>query len=250
MATRPQRFSRALVLVSTIVFAAPMIDAQVAAATSVEDQQREVERIVDELDHLHEQADILAEEYAVAVDDKNQLDIEIAKAEERVAAKQAELVDVAGRPRRGCGAHVHGCRRRRSRTAVLRRLHLQRRSPTRSVQPSRAQRRDGHHRRSRRADRRPRRGAEGPRGQARASAAADRGDRRQAAAGRATHRAVHRRAGGGRGATRRADRRGGGAPRRRGVGRVPTSGAAGNRWRLRQRRWRRWRRRYRHWDRE
>jgi cell wall-associated NlpC family hydrolase len=115
MATRPQRFSRALVLVSTIVFAAPMIDAQVAAATSVEDQQREVERIVDELDQLHEQADILAEEYAVAVDDKNQLDIEIAKAEERVAAKQAELstlqgdlAEVAVRTFTGAGADVLG----------------------------------------------------------------------------------------------------------------------------------------------
>ena len=115
MATRPQRFSRALVLVSTIIFAAPMIDAQAAAATSVEDQQREVERIVDELDHLHERADILAEEYAVAVDDKNQLDIEIAKGEERVAAKQAELstlqgdlAEVAVRTFTGAGADVLG----------------------------------------------------------------------------------------------------------------------------------------------
>ncbi|HEX6658429.1 MAG TPA: NlpC/P60 family protein [Ilumatobacter sp.] len=100
---------------STIVFAAPMIDAQVAAATSVEDQQREVERIVDELDHLHEQADILAEEYAVAVDDKNQLDIEIAEAEQRVAAKQDELstlqgdlAEVAVRTFTGAGADVLG----------------------------------------------------------------------------------------------------------------------------------------------
>src|SRR5687767_659049 len=83
MSTRPHRLSRALVLVATVVLTAPMIDGHVASATSVEDQEREVERIVDELDRLHEQADILAEEYAVAVDDKNQLDIEIAKAEER-----------------------------------------------------------------------------------------------------------------------------------------------------------------------
>ena len=115
MSTRPHRLSRALVLVATVVLTAPMIDGHVASATSVEDQQREVERIVDELDRLHEQADILAEEYAVAVDDKNQLDIEIAKAEERVAAKQAELAtlqgdlaEVAVRTFTGAGADVLG----------------------------------------------------------------------------------------------------------------------------------------------
>ena len=95
MRMRPLRLSRALVLASTIVIAAPMIDAGVASAT-VEDQRNEVERIVDQLDNLHEQADILAEDYAVAVDEKNQLDIEIAKAEERVAAKQAELGQLQG----------------------------------------------------------------------------------------------------------------------------------------------------------
>jgi cell wall-associated NlpC family hydrolase len=92
-----------------------MVDAQVASATSVDDQRREVERIVDQLDELHEQADILAEEYAVAVDDKNQLDIDIAKSEERVAAKQAELnqlqgdlAEVAVRTFTGAGSDVLG----------------------------------------------------------------------------------------------------------------------------------------------
>src|SRR5262245_57368564 len=96
MATRPHRLSRALLLVSTVVLAAPAIDAQVASATSVDDQRREVERIVDQLDNLGEQADQLAEQYAVAVDDKNQLDVEIAQAEQRVAAKQAELGQLQG----------------------------------------------------------------------------------------------------------------------------------------------------------
>jgi peptidoglycan DL-endopeptidase CwlO len=115
MATRPHRFSRALVLVATVVLTAPIIDGHVASATSVDDQRREVERIVDQLDSLHEQADILAEDYAVAVDEKNQLDIEIAKAEERVAAKQAELTtlqgdlaEVAVRTFTGAGADVLG----------------------------------------------------------------------------------------------------------------------------------------------
>ena len=115
MATRSHRLSRALVLVSTVVLAAPMIDAQVASATSVEDQQREVDRIVDQLDKLHEQADILAEDYAVAVDEKNQLDIDIGKAEQRVAAKQTELTALQGdlsavavRTFTGAGADVLG----------------------------------------------------------------------------------------------------------------------------------------------
>src|SRR5262245_19671317 len=114
MASRPHRFSRALVVVSSIVVAAPMIDAGVARAT-VEDQRNEVERIVDQLDSLHEQADILAEDYAVAVDEKNQLDVEIAAAEERVAAKEAELnqlrgdlAEVAVRTFTGSGADVLG----------------------------------------------------------------------------------------------------------------------------------------------
>jgi peptidoglycan DL-endopeptidase CwlO len=115
MAKRPHRLSRALVLVSTIVVAAPMVDARIASATSVEDQKREVERIVDQLDDLHEQADILAEDYAVAVDEKNQLDIEIAKAEQRVAAKESELsqlqgdlAEVAVRTFTGAGSDVLG----------------------------------------------------------------------------------------------------------------------------------------------
>src|SRR6188472_3187078 len=115
MAKRPHRLSRALVLVSTIVVAAPMLDARIASATTVEDQKREVERIVDQLDDLHEQADILAEDYAVAVDEKNQLDIEIAKAEQRVAVKQDELsqlqgdlAEVAVRTFTGAGSDVLG----------------------------------------------------------------------------------------------------------------------------------------------
>ena len=114
MAARTQRLSRALVLAATIVVAAPMIDAHVASAT-VEGQRGEVERIVDELDRLHEQADILAEDYAVAVDEKNQLDVEIVEAEQRVAAQEAELnqlrgdlAEVAVRTFTGAGADVLG----------------------------------------------------------------------------------------------------------------------------------------------
>ena len=61
---------------ATVVMA--MILPQQAAAQSVDDQRREVQRIVDELERLHERADILAEDYAVAVDDQRMLSGEIA----------------------------------------------------------------------------------------------------------------------------------------------------------------------------
>ena len=108
------RLTRVLVLASTIVAASPMIDAGAALAT-VEGQRNEVERIVDELDRLHEQADILAEDYAVAVDDESQLKIEIGEAEQRVLAKEAELnalrgdlAEVAVRSFTGAGTDVLG----------------------------------------------------------------------------------------------------------------------------------------------
>jgi cell wall-associated NlpC family hydrolase len=93
---------------------APFVFPEVARAT-VEDQRREVESIVDELDALHTKADILAEDYAEAVDRKNQLDQEVAAAQERVAAKEAELdalrgdlSEVAVRSFTGSGTDVLG----------------------------------------------------------------------------------------------------------------------------------------------
>jgi peptidoglycan DL-endopeptidase CwlO len=95
LAPRPNRVVRALLVASTIVIAAPLVDAGAALAT-VEGQRAEVQRIVDELDRLHEQADILAEEYAIAVDDQGRLEIEIGQAEERLAAKEGELDTLRG----------------------------------------------------------------------------------------------------------------------------------------------------------
>ncbi|HUF97578.1 MAG TPA: NlpC/P60 family protein [Ilumatobacter sp.] len=89
------RLARLAVLVVTFVFVTPMVSPQVVLAT-VEDQRAEVERIVDELDRLHEQADILAEDYAEAVDQQNQLGVEIVDAEARVADKEAELTELRG----------------------------------------------------------------------------------------------------------------------------------------------------------
>ena len=65
-------------------------------ASPVDDQRQEVERIVDELAKLEERADILAEDYVVAIDEKNQLDEEVTAAEHRIAAKEAEVDALRG----------------------------------------------------------------------------------------------------------------------------------------------------------
>lgn len=87
--------ARAAVLVASVTIAAPMMFPEVARAT-VEDQRREVERIVDELERLHEQADILAEDWAVAEDELRQLTVDVAEAEASVAAKEAQLNELRG----------------------------------------------------------------------------------------------------------------------------------------------------------
>ena len=52
-----------------------------AVHASVDDQRREVERIVVELERLHEQADILAEAWNEAEDELRRLTVEVAKAD-------------------------------------------------------------------------------------------------------------------------------------------------------------------------
>ena len=56
-----RRLSRVAVATASLVMVAPLAIPEVASA-GVEDAKQEVERIVDQLDALHEQADILAEE--------------------------------------------------------------------------------------------------------------------------------------------------------------------------------------------
>ncbi len=108
------RLGRAVLVASALTLVLPAVFPEVARA-SVGEQQREVERIVDELDRLEEQADILAEDYAEAVDDKNQLDLDIIAAEQRVALKEADLQSLRGdlsevaiRAFTGTGADVLG----------------------------------------------------------------------------------------------------------------------------------------------
>jgi cell wall-associated NlpC family hydrolase len=91
-----KRSTRAFVVTCLLVAIAPVMHAEYVVASPVDDQRREVERIVDELERLEEQSDILTEDYVVAVDDKSRLDQEVADAEQRVAAKEAELDELRG----------------------------------------------------------------------------------------------------------------------------------------------------------
>lgn len=109
-----QRLARLIVLAATAVFTLPFVAPEVASAT-VDDQRRTVQQIVDELERLHEQADILAEDYNVAVQEKAELDKEVEAAKVRVAEKEAELdelrgdlADVAVRSFTGADADVLG----------------------------------------------------------------------------------------------------------------------------------------------
>ena len=86
---------RAIVAFAAIL-ASTVTMPSVVGAQSIDDQRREVERIVDELDRLHIKADTLAEDYAVAMDDQRRLSEDIALAESRVSEREAELASLQG----------------------------------------------------------------------------------------------------------------------------------------------------------
>ena len=83
-------------VVALAVAVLPAVLPFAAAADPIDDQRAEVERITDELEDLEEQSDILAEKYVQAIDEKERLDAEVAEAEKRVAAKQAEVAELRG----------------------------------------------------------------------------------------------------------------------------------------------------------
>jgi cell wall-associated NlpC family hydrolase len=77
-----------------VALVVPAMAPTVANAQSVDDQRQRVEDIVDELERLEERANQIGEDYVEAIDTKNQLDVEIGEAEERVAAKEAEMSEL------------------------------------------------------------------------------------------------------------------------------------------------------------
>ena len=87
---------RRAVAASAVILLSTVLTPSVVGAQSIDDQRREVERIVDELDRLHIKADMLAEDYAVAMDDQRRLSEDIALAESRVAERESELSALQG----------------------------------------------------------------------------------------------------------------------------------------------------------
>lgn len=74
-----------------VLFAgSPLEAARVGTGTS-DDQQRRVNQIINELDRLGEQIDAIGETYALAVNDMEDLQVEIADTEKRIAEKEVEL---------------------------------------------------------------------------------------------------------------------------------------------------------------
>ena len=62
-----------------------------AGSGGSEQQQQRVNAIIDELDRIGAQIDALGEMYSLAVNDQEDLLVEIANAETRIKAKEAEL---------------------------------------------------------------------------------------------------------------------------------------------------------------
>jgi peptidoglycan DL-endopeptidase CwlO len=83
-------------VVAVAVAVVPAIFGSVATADPVDDQRAEVERITDHLEELERQSDVLSEQYVQAIDKKRNLDAEVAEAEKRVAAKEAQVAKLRG----------------------------------------------------------------------------------------------------------------------------------------------------------
>ena len=77
-------------LAIVLLAGSPLEAARVGTGSS-NDQQRRVNQIIAELDRLGEQIDAMGEVYALAVNDMEDLQIEIADTEKRIAEKEKEL---------------------------------------------------------------------------------------------------------------------------------------------------------------
>lgn len=74
-----------------VLFAGSPIEAARVGTGNSNDQQRRVNQIIAELDRLGEQIDAMGETYALAVNDMEDLQVEIAETEKRIAEKEVEL---------------------------------------------------------------------------------------------------------------------------------------------------------------
>ncbi len=85
-----------ITVVALAVTVIPSVLPAPASADPIDDQKARVAQITDQLEALEEKSDILAEDYVTAVDEKNQLDADVAAAEQKVAAQQAAVDALRG----------------------------------------------------------------------------------------------------------------------------------------------------------
>ncbi|MFZ1489137.1 MAG: C40 family peptidase [Ilumatobacteraceae bacterium] len=90
MSRRRIRFIGLLLAASMAGIVVGVTPGQVAA-TSVDEAQQRLDDVIAQLDQLEEDVDLYTEKYVVAVDEKNQLDVEVAEAQARIAEKEAAL---------------------------------------------------------------------------------------------------------------------------------------------------------------
>jgi cell wall-associated NlpC family hydrolase len=83
-----------LAVTGATVIVVPLFAPKYAAADQIDDQRARVEQLTDQLEALERQADVLAEDYVVAMDELRQLEKDVAAAEEAVAEQQAEVADL------------------------------------------------------------------------------------------------------------------------------------------------------------
>ena len=76
------------------VVAVPFFAPKYAAADPIEDQRQRVEHITNQLEDLERQADVLAEDYVVALDELRQLEADVSAAEEAVAEQQVAVAEL------------------------------------------------------------------------------------------------------------------------------------------------------------
>lgn len=81
-------------VVSSIVAVLPLITPTPVGADAVDDQRARVEQITDQLEELERQADILAEDWAVATDELRELEGDVAAADERVTDQRAAVAEL------------------------------------------------------------------------------------------------------------------------------------------------------------
>lgn len=81
-------------VVSSIVAVLALITPVPVGADAVDDQRARVEQITDQLEELERQADILAEDWAVATDELRELEGDVAAADERVTDQRAAVAEL------------------------------------------------------------------------------------------------------------------------------------------------------------